>query len=64
MIKYVRRDMNKAIHFLTLAANQNYPLALHNLGIIYLKGEYVKQNIDFAMNCLTNASKKICKCTK
>ena len=51
--------MNKAIHFLTLAANQNYPLALHNLGIIYLKGEYVKQNIDFAMNCLTNASKKI-----
>ena len=38
----------KAAHWLMKAANQSHAMALNNLGILYAKGEGVKQSFDIA----------------
>ena len=48
--EYVERDINKAIHYLSLAANQNDVCAQFNLGLIYHKGDYVNRNINKAIH--------------
>ena len=40
--KHVKRDIHKAIHYYTLAANQNDPDAQFKLGSIYFYGDSVK----------------------
>ena len=54
--KYVKKNINKAIHYFTLAANQNDPTAQCFLGLINYEGKYVKQNIDKAIYYFTFAS--------
>ena len=47
--------IKKSIHYYSLAANQNYPQALLNLGLIYKEGEYIECDIDKAIECYTKA---------
>ncbi|KAK8867142.1 hypothetical protein M9Y10_010116 [Tritrichomonas musculus] len=53
---YLNQDIEKGIHYLTLAAEQNEPKAQKKLGIIYLKGKYVKQNVQTAIYYFTLAA--------
>ena len=36
--RYIKQDINKAIHYFSLAANQNLSEAQFNLGLIYNEG--------------------------
>ena len=45
--------MSTAIHYFTLAANQNHLYALFILGLIYYKGKYIQQDIQFSINYLS-----------
>ena len=54
--QYISRDINKAIHYLTLAADQNHPQAQYNLGFIYYKGQYISRDINKAIHYLTLAA--------
>ncbi|KAK8843573.1 hypothetical protein M9Y10_024630 [Tritrichomonas musculus] len=47
--KYVKRDINKAIKYYSLAADQNYPEAQIDLGFIYYDGKYVPRDINKAI---------------
>ena len=46
----IDRDINKAIHYLSLAANHNYQKALFDLGCIYYTGQSVKKDINKAFH--------------
>ena len=48
--KYISKDINKAIHFFSLSANQNNPVAQLDLGMIYKEGRYVSRDIDKAIH--------------
>ncbi|KAK8854151.1 hypothetical protein M9Y10_016708 [Tritrichomonas musculus] len=48
--QYVTQNINKAIHYYSLAANQNHPDAQFILGVIYDEGQYVTQNINKAIH--------------
>ncbi|KAK8895708.1 hypothetical protein M9Y10_013592 [Tritrichomonas musculus] len=39
-------DINKALYYFSLVANQNYPQAQYNLGIIYYSGQYIPRDIN------------------
>ena len=54
--KYVTRDINKAIHYFTLAANHSIPEAQFVLGIIHFLGEHIKQDIKKGLYCIMLAS--------
>ncbi|KAK8841993.1 hypothetical protein M9Y10_026206 [Tritrichomonas musculus] len=49
-------DINKAILFFTLAADQNFVLSQINLGNIYERGEGIPRNIDKAIHYYTLAA--------
>lgn len=53
--KVIQRNINKAINFLTLAANQNHPSPQCLLGIIYYEGSYVARDTTRAIYYLTHA---------
>ena len=53
---YVTRDINKAIHYYSLAADQNYPNAQINLGAIYHEGQYISRDISKAIHYYTLAA--------
>ncbi|KAK8892308.1 hypothetical protein M9Y10_029533 [Tritrichomonas musculus] len=53
---YVQQDIDKAIHYFSLSANQNHIKAQFNLGIIYYNGDHVQQNIVKAINYLSQAA--------
>ena len=44
--KYLYLDINKAIHYFTLAANQNHAVVQCSFGIIYSSNEYFSQDIN------------------
>ena len=46
------KDIRKAIHYLTLAANQNDLYAQSNLGLLYYHPQYKVQNINKAIQYL------------
>ena len=46
--EYITRDINKAIHYFSHAADQNHLNAQFILGIIYYTGEYIKRDINKA----------------
>ena len=50
-------DSEKAMNYLELAANQNNPLALFQLGLIYKKGLITERNIDKAIKYYEEAAK-------
>ena len=54
--KYVKKDTNKAIHYLTLAANKNDPNAQHMLGRLYTEGENVDHDLNKAIYYYTLAA--------
>ena len=54
--KHVTQGINKSIHYLSLAANQNDPGAQFNLGLIYYEGEYITRDIDKAIRYLSLAA--------
>ena len=45
----VERDLDKAFHYYSLAAEQNNPTALHNLGSLYYNGLGTKRNTKVAV---------------
>ncbi|KAK8899031.1 hypothetical protein M9Y10_001328 [Tritrichomonas musculus] len=47
---YTSRDINKAIHYLTLAAKKNNAKAQNILGNIYYKGKYILRDINKAIH--------------
>lgn len=49
-------DVEKGIHYLTLAANQNNLYSQNFLGFLYLNGNYVKPNIGKAIHFLSLAA--------
>lgn len=49
-------DIDKGIHYLTLAANQNNLYSQNYLGFLYLSGEIVRLNIDEAIHFLSMAA--------
>lgn len=51
-------NVEKAIHYYTLAANQNYIPSQCMLGFIYYKGQYVMQDIDKALYYLEKCAKQ------
>ena len=56
--EYIKWDINKAIHYFTLAANQNNPEAQFNLGFIYYEGKYIKRDINKSIHYYTLIKKK------
>ena len=44
--KYIERNIDKSIQYLSLAANQNDPDAQFSLGNIYYYGQYIKRDIN------------------
>lgn len=48
--KYVKRDINKAIHYYLRAAKHNNNDALYNLGNIYYYDDIVERDIDKAIH--------------
>ena len=54
--KYIERDINKAIHYYTLAANQNNSSAQFSLGLIYYLNQYVKQDINKSIHYFSLAA--------
>ena len=48
--------MNKAIHYFSLAANQNHPEAQYNLGFIYYECKYITRDINKSIYYLKLAS--------
>ena len=54
--KYVVRDVDKGIHYLTLAATQNQIDAQYVLGSIYFEWIFVQRNINKAIHYLTLAA--------
>lgn len=55
--KHIRKNINKALHYLSLATEQNEPHALTQMGFIYMEGEYINQDINKAINYFIFASK-------
>ena len=43
---YVEKDIQKAIHYFTLASIQHFVLAQYYLGMIYIENIYINQNIN------------------
>ena len=56
LIKEFWWDINKAIHYFTLAANQNNPDAQFNLGFMYYEGKYVTRDINKAIHYFSLAA--------
>ena len=54
--KYVKRDIDKSIQLLTLAADQNYPDAQLFLGYIYFTGKFVTSDISKSIYYFTQAA--------
>ena len=54
--KYVKRNVDKTIHYYLLAANQNYAKAQFNLGVIYQHSDYVTKDIGKAIHYYTLAA--------
>lgn len=54
----VERNISKAIHYLTLAAQEKHPRALYNLGTLYLDGTLVEQDITKGLTYLEEAVQK------
>ena len=54
--KYIKQDINKSIHYLTLAANQNNAVVQYNLGCIYYSGKYIARDINKSIHYLTLAA--------
>ena len=54
--KHVTQGINKSIHYLSLAANQNDPGAQFNLGLIYYEGEYITRDIIRAIHYFSLAA--------
>ncbi|KAK8837500.1 hypothetical protein M9Y10_036497 [Tritrichomonas musculus] len=54
--EYATQNINKAIHYLLLAVNQNYDNAQYNLGFIYNEGKYITRDINKAIHYLTLAA--------
>lgn len=52
---YIPLDVDRAIYYYSLAADDGNLLALDALGMLYYEGKYVKQNIQKAIYYLTNA---------
>ena len=53
----IERNIEKAIHYLTLAAEKKHPKALYNLASLYLDGTIVEQNIEKGLTYLEQAVK-------
>ena len=53
--KYVKQDINKAIHYYTLASNQNYSEAQYQLGLIYYPNN-LKKSINYIMLASMNGN--------
>lgn len=54
----IERDIPKAIHYLTLAAEQKHVKALYNLASLYLDGSIVEQDIERGLTYLEKAVKE------
>ena len=54
--EYITRDINKSIHYFTLASNQNIPKAQFTLGLIYYLGEYITRDINKSIHYLSLAA--------
>ena len=52
----VQQDINKAIHYLSLAANQNHADAQFTLGVNYYSNAYIQQDINKAIHYLSLAA--------
>ena len=50
--------MQKAIYYFSLGVKGNSVESEYNLGVIYLEGKYVKQDIDKAIHLFTLAAKQ------
>ena len=53
-----KKNINKGMHYLKLAANNMYPSALNYLGGIYTNGEYIPQDIEKGIYYLTLTANK------
>lgn len=51
-------DMDKAFFYLSRAAQQNEPTALHNLGWMYANGKGTEKNLDKALKCYKKAAEQ------
>lgn len=60
--KFVSCDIRKAIHFFTLAANENCSDAQYELGKIYEIGKYVEHNVQTAIHYYTLAANQYNQC--
>ncbi|KAK8850242.1 hypothetical protein M9Y10_018367 [Tritrichomonas musculus] len=58
LIHLIGVDIDRAIYYLSLAADQNYVKAQHKLGKIYYKGKYITEDIDTAIYYLTLAAQQ------
>lgn len=54
--RYYQRNINKSVHYLTLAAEQNQKNAQFILGNIYIEGKYVVRDVDKGIHYLTLAA--------
>ena len=52
----IPRDMNKSIHYYTLAANQNFAKAQFKLGILYGQGKLIPRDMNKSINYYKLAS--------
>ncbi|KAK8891543.1 hypothetical protein M9Y10_028756 [Tritrichomonas musculus] len=57
----IPRDINKAIHYLTLATNQNIAKSQFSLGLIYFTEKYNQENAKKGRYYFMLASKNRCK---
>ena len=56
LAKFKCQDIKTAIHYLTLAPNNNHRESQYIIGIIYYSGKYINEDINKAINYLTHAS--------
>lgn len=55
---YFKRNFDKAFYWIKLAAEQDYPLAIYMLGVLYYKGAGVEQDYEMAFKYKLDAAIK------
>lgn len=45
--KYCKKDINKSIQYLISSANNDYPLAQFDLGVLYYDRYYIQKNDEY-----------------
>ena len=54
--KYIKRDINKSIHYFQIASKQNHLMSNFALGYLYSSGEYLSRDINKAIYYFTLSS--------